>query len=430
MRYNRKLNIAVILIFLGVIVSFAYIYNSYVTQVVTNAAYNDREILHSYNNEIIKKLVAQDSENDWDIIIEQYDEIVVKIENSENIVITETEGRNWSALDVKVSTPFEYHGQAYMIRTSVYLLRDYVADVRGVVEFVFIEFLIGLSALCLLIFVIYNAMLRPYKVIYKAIEEYDKNGNLNSVNLKGYAGRVYNRFRTLTENLEKQHQNQQRIIASISHDIKTPLTSIMGYAERLSKDNISEERRTRYLDTVYGKSLEIQHLVNEFDEYLSYNISQHFSFEKTTASLMATELIENYEAEMELWGVSFSVNNRAGKADFYIDKIKMKRVFDNIFNNSLKHFKGEEKIISVEISHSKEKLFIKISDNGEGVEDEKLDIIFEPLYTSDLGRKVAGLGLAICREIIDGHEGKIYARKSEFGGLAVWIELDRKANYD
>lgn len=430
MRYNRKLNFAVILIFLGVIVSFAYLYNSYVTQVVTDAAYNDREILQNYNNEIIRKLVSQESEDSWELIIEQYDEIVIKIENSDNMVIAQTQGRNWTALDVKVSTPFEYHGEAYMIRTSVYLLRDYVADVRGVVGFVFVEFLIGLSALCLLIFVIYNAMLRPYKVIYRAIEEYDKNGNLNNANLKGYAGRVYNRFRSLTENLEKQHQNQQRIIASISHDIKTPLTSIMGYAERLSKGNISEERRTRYLDTVYGKSLEIQHLVNEFDEYLSFNISQQFRFEKTTANIIAAELLENYEAEMELLGVDFSVNNRAGKADVCIDKIKIKRVFDNIFNNSVKHFKNDEKIINVDISSSKDKLLIKISDNGEGVEEEKLDVIFEPLYTSDQGRKVAGLGLAICREIIDGHCGRIYASESEYGGLALWIELDRKANYD
>ena len=430
MRYNRKLNFAVILIFLGVIVSFAYLYNSYVTQVVTDAAYNDREILQNYNNEIIRKLVSQESEEGWALIIEQYGEIVVKIENSDNMVVAQTQGRNWTALDVKVSTPFEYHGEAYMIRSSVYLLRDYVADVRGVVGFVFVEFLIGLSALCLLIFVIYNAMLRPYKVIYRAIEEYDKNGNLNNANLKGYAGRVYNRFRSLTENLEKQHQNQQRIIASISHDIKTPLTSIMGYAERLSKDNISEERRTRYLDTVYGKSLEIQHLVNEFDEYLSFNISQQFSFEKTTANIIAAELLENYEAEMELLGVDFSVSNRAGKAGVYIDRIKIKRVFDNIFNNSVKHFKDGKKVINVDISSSKDKLFIKISDNGKGVEEEKLDVIFEPLYTSDQGRKVAGLGLAICREIIDGHEGKIYASESELGGLAVWIELDRKANYD
>lgn len=430
MRRDKTLNIWVLIIVLGVIVSFAYIYNSYVIQVVTDAAYNDRKFLQDYNIEIIDKLVSQKSEENWDDIIEQYDDITIRIENSDNIIIAETVGKNRSSIDVKVRTPFQFKDKAYIIRSSVYLLRDYVVNVKGVVEFVFIEFTIGLSSLWLLMFIIYERLLKPYRGLYKAIEEYDKTGKLKKVNLKGYAGHVYNRFSSLTENLEKEQANQRRIIASISHDIKTPLTSIMGYAERLSKDNISEERRTRYLDTVYGKSLEIQHLVNEFDEYLSFDVHQKFRFEKTTANLIAADLQEYYASEMEIQGVKFSVNNYAEKADVCIDRVKMKRVFDNIFNNSIKHFKDENKIIDVQFSSNRKNLFIEISDNGEGVEEEKLEVIFEPLYTSDQGRKVAGLGLAICREIIDGHGGKIYAKKSESGGLTICIELDRKANYD
>ena len=78
----------------------------------------------------------------------------------------------------------------------------------------------------------------------------------------------------------------------------------------------------------------------------------------------------------------------------------------------LKHFTGAEKIIDISVSSDKNKVYINIADSGEGVEEDKLDIIFEPLYTSDEGRKVAGLGLAICREIVDLHNGKIYAEKS------------------
>ena len=430
MRRDKKLDIWILIIVLAVIISLAYSYNSHVTQIVTGAAYNYREILHGYNIEIIEKLVSQESEEDWDTIIKQYDDIVIKIENSENVIVAETEGRTWSSLDVKVRTPFQFKGKAYLIRTSIYLLRDYVADTKNVVRFFFIEFAMGLSALWLIMIIIYSVILKPFRGLYKAIEEYDKTGSLKKVNLRGYAGHIYDRFSSLTRNLEEQQDNQRRIIASISHDIKTPLTSIMGYAERLSKDNITEERQKRYLDTVYGKSLEIQHLVNEFDDYLSFDVRQQFSFEKVKANHIAEELVVNYEAEMEMYGVKFTVNNRASKADVRVDKIKMKRVFDNVFSNSLKHFTGEEKIINVDISSNRHKIFVRISDNGEGVEEDKLEIIFEPLYTSDQGRKVAGLGLAICREIIEAHGGRIYAEKSELGGLAVCFELDRKANYD
>lgn len=425
MGQNRRTNVFVILIFLGVIVAFAFAYNSYVTRVVADAVYNDKEALQSYNNEIIRKLVAQDSVADWSYIVEQYEDLVVVIENSSNKVVTKSIGRSWPALDVKVQTPFEFGGEAYLIKSSAYLLRDYVTDVRGMVQFVFVEFLIGLSALCLLILIMYNLMLRPYRGLYKAIEEYDKTGKLKKVNLKGYAGKVYNRFEAMTENVERQQQNQRRIIASISHDIKTPLTSIMGYAERLGKDGVSEERRARYLDTVYGKSAEIQQLVNEFDEYLGYNMPQELRTETVSVGEMVRVISEEFREDIELAGVKLNVNNTAGNAKVNVDDAKIKRVFGNIFSNSLKHFTDREKIIDVFVACDKKKVYINIGDSGEGVEEDKLDIIFEPLYTSDEGRKVAGLGLAICREIIDSHSGKIYAKASEYGGLEICIELDR-----
>ena len=85
----------------------------------------------------------------------------------------------------------------------------------------------------------------------------------------------------------------------------------------------------------------------------------------------------------------------------------------------------EEKIIETRFFSDRKKVYITITDNGDGVSEDKLDIIFEPLYTSDEGRKVAGLGLANCREIISAHEGKIHAENAENGGLTIHIELNK-----
>lgn len=426
MTRSRGTNVMVILILLGVIVAFAFSYNASVTRAVTDVAYNDKAILQNYNSEIISKLTEEKSTATWTDIVEQYTDIVIVIENSENKIVTRSIGRTWSALDVKVQTPFEYKGNAYLIKSSVYLLRDYVADVRGLVKFFFIEFLIGMAALCLLIFTIYTILLRPFKGLYKAIEEYDKTGTLKQVKIKGYAGEVYKRFVSMTKNLESQQSNKQRIIASISHDIKTPLTSIMGYTERLSKDGLSEERRKRYLSTVYEKSEEIRSLVDEFDDYLNFNILRDFKTENITVGEFCRGILEEYRDDIESVGAVFSVNVQ-GEEDalMKLDVPKFKRVMGNIFSNSAKHFCSEEKKISVDIFTDKEKIYIEANDSGEGVEEEKLEIIFEPLYTSDEGRKVAGLGLAICREIVDSHGGRIYAEKSGLGGLKICIELDR-----
>ncbi len=426
MKQDKKANILVILILLGAIVAFAFSYNSSVTTTVTNAAYNDQETLLEYNNEIIRKLIAEPSVSTWTNIVEQYEDVVIVIENSENDVVTKSVGRTWSALDVKVQTPFEYKGNAYMIKSSVYLLRDYITDVRLLVRFVFVEFLIGLSAIGLLFFIIYSIMLRPYKAVYNAMENYDKTGKLEDIVIKGYAGQVYKRFVSVTENLNRQQNNQRRIIASISHDIKTPLTSIMGYTERLKNVNISDDRKERYLDTVYTKSREIRQLVDEFDEYLGYNLITNLKTERVTVEEICEMVKYSYTDEFENSGVTFRViNSCSSKDSLCADMQKIKRVFNNIYSNSFKHMDKEKKVIETEFFSDRKKIYITITDNGEGVSEDKLDIIFEPLYTSDEGRKVAGLGLANCREIISAHDGKIHAENAENGGLRICIELNK-----
>ncbi len=422
----RKGNIITIFILISLLTAFGYLYNASVKATLSDAAGQAKGVLYEYNKEIISKLIEKDSIDSWNDIVNDYDEIIVTVEDSQNNEIARSKENTFTALDVKVQTPFEYKGKAYLIISSVYLLENYVADVRAKTKFVLMEILILVSAMALMVFTTYTLVLRPFRKLYRAIEEYDKTGEFEKMKIKGYAGKVYRRFVSMTENLEANQRNQRRIIASISHDIQTALTSIMGYAERLQKDSISKERSTRYLNTVYEKSLEIKELVNEFDEYLSLDQKQHTSRTGYSADRIAAAIRTDYEADLEDAGVILSVNNYADDAQVEIDKLKFKRVFGNIFANSVKHFTGKEKIIRVDIYADKGNVYFHINDNGEGVPEENLELIFEPLYTSDEGRKMAGLGLSICREIIDAHSGRIFAQESDLGGLEVIIELDRK----
>ena len=407
-----------------VIAAFALSYNQSVTQAVSEAAGNDREMLSRLNVEVIEKLTSASSSDEWKDIIESYDGIKITVVDENNDVIVSSDKES-TVLDVSVQNAFNYKQKAYIIKSKKYLLKNYENNGSVLLEFVFTEFLIGCAGLALMIFIIYTIMLRPYKRFYRVMEEYERTGKLPESTFKGYMGHVYDRFNSLTKNLERQQKNQQRIIASISHDIKTPLTSIMGYTERLKKDNISPPRRERYLDTVYNKSLEIRGLVDEFDEYLGYNMSDKVDSVRLSTKQLCEQIIAEYADELESEGVRFEVINNAERAYVTVDKPKLNRVIGNIVSNSLKHFKGEEKHIRVMLTEKKNSIYMKIDDNGEGVAEDKLELIFEPLYTSDEGRKVAGLGLAICREIIESHGGSIHAEKSELGGLAVCIELPK-----
>ena len=250
MKAGHRANLIIALFTLLVIVAFGYAYNASVTRTVTDAIYNDRQALTDYNTEIIAALTQTESTEDWPQIINQYDEIVISIKDSANRIILRSEGRSRSALDVRIRTPFDYHNRAYMIISSMYLLRDYTTHTRELVKFIFIEFLIGLSLLCILIFVVYSVILRPYHKFYLLIEKYERGEPLPAQHFRGNVGKIYKRFLEMTKNLEQQQQSQQQIIASISHDIKTPLTSILGYTERLQKGGLSPERQQQYLSTI------------------------------------------------------------------------------------------------------------------------------------------------------------------------------------
>ena len=309
--------------------------------------------------------------------------------------------------------------------SSVYLLRDYEADSRELVQSFFVEFLIGISTLFLLLFIIYSIIIRPYRKFYYAMEQYDRTGKLEEQRFKGYVGKIYQRFAQLTEHLEKEQENQQRIIANISHDIKTPLTSILGYAERLERDDLPPERRARYLATIYGKAQEIRLLMDEFDEYLSYKMIAPLHMETLTTEKMKELLEKEYRSDLELMEVAFAVNNHAPQCCVVLDRMRMNRVFGNLISNSVKHLPESDRRIEIDLLDRNDMLMIRVSDNGEGVAEEKLEEIFEPLYTSDEGRKVAGLGLAISREIVESLGGTIHAERAELGGLCVCMTLPK-----
>ena len=423
MHNNFKANIAIAFLMLGAVIAFAFAFNSSVTNSVTDMMYNDRETLTAYNNEIIEKLTDAESTDEWSAIVERYQDLAIIIEDNAHNVLTRTESRTSSAFDVRVRTPFEYHGQAYMINSSVYLLRDYEADSRELVKAYFIEFLIGIATLILLVFIIYTIVMRPYRNFYFAMEEYDRTGKLEDRSFKGYVGKIYHRFELLTQHLEKEQQNQQRIIANISHDIKTPLTSILGYAERLQRDDLPPERRERYLATIYGKAQEIQLLMDEFDEYLSYKMIAPLHMETLSTQTMKELLETEYRSDLELMDVAFAVNNHAPQSYGLLDRMRMNRVFGNLISNSVKHLPESGGRIEINISAQNDMIVLCVCDNGEGVADDKLEEIFEPLYTSDEGRKVAGLGLAICREIMESLHGTIKAEQAKLGGLCIRMTL-------
>ncbi|MDR1003199.1 MAG: HAMP domain-containing histidine kinase [Oscillospiraceae bacterium] len=348
-----------------------------------------------------------------------------------NLILRNLEGETLLSLPqskqksiwIRASALAEIDGQPCIIEISKGIdLRSFAANAQAR-SLIWVEIIIICIILLIVSCVVYMLYIRPVEDLDEAVRGYKHGLRPISTDRSDEIGKLQNSFVDLMQDLDEEKSKQSRIIASISHDIKTPLTSVMGYAERIKKGGLSEERAARYVDTIYQKSLAIRDLINEFDDYISCNMRSQYNPMLLTTRDLCSMIESEYRDELASSGVSVSIENRAEEVRIVADISQLRRVFGNIFGNSLKHMENEVKRIEVLLLPKHNALEISVIDNGTGVGEDKLQKIFEPLYTSDVGRSVAGLGLAICKEIVEGHGGKISARNNSYGGLTVVINL-------
>jgi len=237
-------------------------------------------------------------------------------------------------------------------------------------------------------------------------------------------GRLQNTFADLVGIVERKEQAERQLIASISHDIKTPLTSVMGYSERLRSADLPSEKQRQYLNSVYEKAVAIKSIVDEFDEYLDAGLRDNAPLRLMTAQTLCDLLRDEYGDELAETGAQFELRCLCPREQFLCNWDHMRRCFGNLIGNSLQHSGADPIRLTLTCRREDEDVVFLFADNGRGVPQDMLEQIFEPLYTSDKGRKVSGLGLSICRSIVRAHGGSIRAANLS-PGLQIRIALPR-----
>lgn len=383
--------------------------------------------------EYISSLIESSENNNIKDILEDdtidkinRNEIFIYIENSKGDVIYERGRKNYKSLNVTSVDMISKKGNSYMVKLVKPLKVEGLIGVPIVKDILKVEIVVIGVILLLLTTIIYVKIVQPILSLQTDIYNYTLGIKPVRTNRRDEIGWLKNNFVELTKKLEYEKEIQNRIIASISHDIKTPLTSIMGYTERLKTKDIEKERQKKYIDIIYSKSQNIKELIDEFDDYLSYNLENSIKKEKISIRNLSLIVKEEYEDEITQLGIEFSIKSNCDEATINIDKSKIRRVFGNIISNSIKHMDKKDKKIEIIFKDIGHHILVSISDNGNGVNDNELDKIFKALYTSDKSRKVAGLGLSICKSAIEGHSGDIWAENNEFGGLTINFTLPKE----
>lgn len=212
---------------------------------------------------------------------------------------------------------------------------------------------------------------------------------------------------------KEAEQRKNDLIVYLAHDLKTPLTSVIGYLNLLKDEKqISEELRDKYLTISLEKAERLEDLINEFFEITRFNLSQ-LTLELSSVNL--TRMIEQITFEFNPLladkHLSYSLNVDSN-IEIQCDVQKMERVFDNLLRNSI-HYSYENQSIEIIAKQEHEVVTVQFVNKGKNIPKEKLSRIFEQFYRLDTSRGTktggAGLGLAIAKEIIELHGGTIAA---------------------
>lgn len=308
----------------------------------------------------------------------------------------------------------------YNIFPHLYDLLDNIYEL--VFERGYFVFIIFGTTLIIVLSLLYKLLNKIFSYVFAVSESADKlfDKNVEYINLPPEMVEVekkLNHFKTeaiKNERLARENeQKKDELIVYLAHDIKTPLTSMIGYLSLLSEiKDMPQEQRNRYIDIALDKSYRLEDLINELFDVARFN-SEKIVLEKEeiNLNLMLEQIADDFYPTLKEMNKKINFTSDE-KTILYADPDKLSRVFNNLIKNAVNYSK-ENTDIDISILNKENQATVKITNKGKQIPKEKLDKIFEKFYRLDSSRTSktggSGIGLAIAKEIVELHGGRIYA---------------------
>jgi signal transduction histidine kinase len=330
-------------------------------------------------------------------------------------------------------------GIVYLIAETNRMLpevKDYLAEIRLMTMII-----IALMVICLAIWA-YKCIFAPMRKLKWAIRKISE-GSLDFKVEEEYEdefGGLYRDFENMRVHLQDAinenaayAQNVQEMISNISHDLKTPLTTIKGYVEGIM-DGVADtpEKMDKYLKTIYNKTNDMERLIGELSVYSVIDANDiPYHFRKINVKEYFDDCVEDIRTELESRNFTLAYFNYVpGDVCIKADAEQLHRVINNIINNSIKYNNKKKGIMNIRVREEKEYIHVEFEDNGKGVKPEETGCIFERFYRTDASRNTqtggSGIGLSIVKKIVEAHGGTVWAVSNQNVGLTIHMMLRRE----
>ena len=252
---------------------------------------------------------------------------------------------------------------------------------------------------------------------------------LNKLSIK--INKIIDKFQKANAENILNEETRKKMISNISHDLRTPLTSMLGYMELMLEDKeLNEDKKKEYLDIIYSKGNSLYSLMEEFFQLSKLESNDiKLNLKEINISELIRQNIISFYSQIEKYNIKVCIN--IPNEDVYIisDEKCINRILNNLINNSLKHGVKVTKM-GVNLSTDDDNVFIDVYDNGIGIPKEELKFVFDRLYTVEKSRstnlKSSGLGLTIVKKLTEILDGDISVESVSFEKTVFTIRLPRR----
>jgi signal transduction histidine kinase len=296
-------------------------------------------------------------------------------------------------------------------------------------------FLIFFPLLFLIFIYIYYITARPLKKLMKAAMEYSSGNYTYKLNIKGP-----NEYRDLgaaisymAEEISMLDDYQKKFVANISHDFRSPLTSIKGYAEAILDGTIPTDMQDRYLNIILFETERLNKLTSSLLELNRFESrSALLDIVSFDINLVIKKTAESFEGACRSKKITLNLVFSSTETYVDADMSKIQQVLYNLIDNAIKFSHNNSKI-KVSTEEKGEKVFVSVKDYGIGIPKDSIKKIWDRFYKTDASRgkdkKGTGLGLSITKEIIQAHNENINVVSTEGVGTEFIFSLPKTAGY-
>ncbi len=407
----------------------------------------DKEALEAYcqkeAGKFINVVVLKDNDIYYSYKPLQQEEIEAIEKESQDAEITSASGSVYLSQENTILGKAVDSTFADGSRAQVYTLvkvNQWLPELKQlVVQFIFAMVFILFLTACIFTTWIYRSIVQPIRELRQATEKI-KSGNLDFqvvATSNDEMGQLCTDFEKMRQRLKESAEEKIRfdnenreLISNISHDLKTPITSIKGYVEGIM-DGVADtpEKMERYLKTVYNKTNDMQRLIDELTFYSKIDTNRiPYNFRKINVNDYFGDCAEEVGLDLGAKNIVFQYANYVDENVMVIaDPEQIRRVVNNIIGNSCKYFDKSQCFINMRIKDVGDFIQVEIEDNGKGIAAKDIPYIFDRFYRTDSSRNSSkggsGIGLSIVRKIMEDHGGKVWASSKEGTGTVVYFVL-------